>query len=226
MTRTSATATAPATASATTPATAPAAVSRRAHREPGEVFGAGFTLFADMLLVGVVTAVACLPVVTAPAALSAASAALRRSAATGVQVKAGDLLAGLRERLTSSALTKGLLPPAFAVLLLLDERLLRAGLPGAGLMAPVLLLLAVGAAAVGLRAVALDGPHRLCGRQALARSLADPRGTALLAAAAVLAAVLVWAMPVLLPLLPGPLALAATAVDVRHRPPAVSGTGR
>lgn len=192
------------------------AETRRARREPGEVFGSGFTLFADMLLVGVVAAVACLPVVTAPAALSAACAVLRRTAGSGVQVRVGDLLAEIRARLTLPALAKGLVPPAFGVLFLLDERLLRSGLPGAGAMAPVLLLLALAAAAVGLRAVALDGPHRLSGREALARSLADPRGTALLAGAVVLSALLLWAMPVLLPLLPGPLAFAATAVEVRH----------
>ncbi|MCL2728476.1 MAG: hypothetical protein FWE15_00455 [Actinomycetia bacterium] len=188
---------------------------RRARREPGEVFGSGFTLFADMLLVGVVTAVACLPVVTAPAALSAACAVLRRTAGTGVQVKVGDLVAELRARLTLPALAKGLAPPAFGALFLLDVALLRSGLPGASVMAPVLLLLALGAAAVGLRAVALDVPHRLSGREALTRSLADPRGTALLSGAVVLAALLGWAMPVLLPLLPGPLAFAATAVDLR-----------
>jgi len=179
------------------------------------VFGSGFTLFADMLLVGVVTAVACLPVVTAPAALSAACAVLRRTAGTGVQVDVGDLVAELRARLTLPALAKGLAPPAFGALFLLDVALLRSGLPGASVMAPVLLLLALGAAAVGLRAVALDVPHRLSGREALARSLADPRGTALLSGAVVLAALLGWAMPVLLPLLPGPLAFAATAVDLR-----------
>ncbi|MCL2553648.1 MAG: hypothetical protein FWE75_16050 [Actinomycetia bacterium] len=188
---------------------------RRARREPGEVFGSGFTLFADMLLVGVVTAVACLPVVTAPAALSAACAVLRRTAGTGVQVKVGDLVAELRARLTLPALAKGLAPPAFGALFLLDVALLRSGLPGASVMAPVLLLLALGAAAVGLRAVALDVPHRLSGREALTRSLADPRGTALLSGAVVLAALLGWAVPVLLPLLPGPLAFAATAVDLR-----------
>ncbi|WP_425824993.1 hypothetical protein [Streptomyces fractus] len=37
----------------------------------------------------------------------------------------------------------------------------------------------------------------------------------LLAGAVVLAVLLVWAMPVLVPLLPGPLAFAATAVDLR-----------
>ncbi|MFI1094022.1 hypothetical protein [Streptomyces sp. NPDC020917] len=194
---------------------------RRARREPGEVFGSGFTLFADMLLVGVVTAVACLPVVTAPAALSAACAVLRRTAGSGVQVKAADLVTALRARLTLPALAKGLVPPAFGVLLLLDGELLRSGLPGSAVMAPVLLLLALGGAAVGLRAVALDIPHRLSGREALTRSLADPRGTALLSGAVLLAALLLWAIPVLLPLLPGPLALAATAVDLRtptHRP--------
>ncbi|WP_405911513.1 hypothetical protein OG760_00300 [Streptomyces sp. NBC_00963] len=117
----------------------------------------------------------------------------------------------------AAALVKGLVPPAFGVLFLLDEELLRSGLPGAAVMAPVLPLLALGAAAVGLRAVALDGPYRLCGREAPARSLADPRGTALPVGAVLLATLLLWAMPVLLPLLPGPPAFAATAVDLRHR---------
>lgn len=53
-------------------------------REPGEVFGPRMTLFADMLSVGLATALVCLPVVTAPAALSTACAVLGvRGGATG-----------------------------------------------------------------------------------------------------------------------------------------------
>jgi hypothetical protein len=37
-------------------------------REAGEVFGPRMTLFADVLSVGLATSVACLPLVTAPAA--------------------------------------------------------------------------------------------------------------------------------------------------------------
>lgn len=49
------------------------------RREPGELFGPRFTLFADMLAVGLATAVASLPLITAPTALAAACNVLRRS---------------------------------------------------------------------------------------------------------------------------------------------------
>ena len=39
-------------------------------REAGEVFGPRMTLFADVLSVGLATAVVCLPLITVPAALS------------------------------------------------------------------------------------------------------------------------------------------------------------
>ncbi|WP_306319607.1 MULTISPECIES: hypothetical protein [unclassified Streptomyces] len=188
------------------------------RREPGEVFGGGFTLFADMLLVGLLTSLACLPVVTAPAAFSAASATLRGAARDGRTVNSRVYVGELRARLTGRALLGGLLPPALAVLLLLDGALVRSGLPGARVLAPALLLLALGAAVVGLRATALEAPHQLSVREGLVRTLAEPRGSLLLAGAVVLAALLAWAMPMLVPLLAGPLAFAATAVDLRHSP--------
>ncbi|MFI6348227.1 hypothetical protein [Streptomyces sp. NPDC050560] len=197
------------------PASAPV-VRPEARKEPGEVFGPGFTLFADMLLVGLLTAVACLPVVTAPAAFAAASASLRESAASGVQVRLGAYAGHLRARSTPRGLAAGLLPPAVAALLLLDHAAVRAGLPGSAVAAPALLLLALGAAVVGLRATALAAPGTLSAREALLRSCADPRGSALLAGALVLAALLVWSMPLLVPLLPGPLAFAATVMEVRY----------
>ncbi|MCX4835892.1 hypothetical protein OG785_40895 [Streptomyces sp. NBC_00006] len=187
----------------------------RQRREPGEVFGGGFSLFADMLLVGLLTSVACLPVVTAPAAFSAASATLRGTARSGVQISVRGYVGELRARLGARTLLAGLVPPLFALLLFLDSRLLGADLPGAQVLAPALLLLALGAAVVGLRATALEEPHRLSARESLVRSVADPRGSLLLAGAVVLAALLAWAMPMLVPLLPGPLAFAATAVDLR-----------
>ncbi|MGW0686910.1 hypothetical protein ACWD2L_26505 [Streptomyces sp. NPDC002754] len=190
------------------------------RREPGEVFGGGFTLFADVLLVGLLTSVACLPVVTAPAAFSAASATLRGTAQGGVQFNMVTYIGELRTRLTGRTLLAGLVPPLLGVLLLLDSRLVGTDLPGAQVLAPALLLLALGAAVVGLRATALEKPHLLSAREGLVRSLADPRGSLLLAGAVVLAVLLAWAMPMLVPLLPGPLAFAATVVDLR------SPTGR
>ncbi|MFZ3565367.1 hypothetical protein ACOKM5_00220 [Streptomyces sp. BH097] len=197
---------------------APRGAGRR-RREPGEVFGGGFSLFADMLLVGLLTTLACLPVITAPAAFSAASATLRGTARSGVQISVRGYLGELRARLCGRSLLAGLVPPLFALLLFLDSQLVGSGLPGARILAPALLLLALGAAVVGLRTTALEEPDRLSAREGLVRSLADPRGSLLLAGAVVLAVLLAWAMPTLVPLLPGPLAFAATAVDLRSPAP-------
>ncbi|WP_206282188.1 extracellular solute-binding protein [Streptomyces rhizosphaericus] len=90
-----------------------------------------------------------------------------------------------------------------------------AALPGAAVMAPVLALLVLGATVVALRATALRAPHPLSAREALLRSAADPRGSLLLAGAVFLGALLAWSIPLLVPLLPGPLAFAATVVDLR-----------
>ncbi|PPS91272.1 hypothetical protein [Streptomyces sp. MH60] len=197
---------------------------------PGEVFSSGFTLFADMLLVGLLTAVACLPVVTAPAAFAAASATLRRAAEDGVPVDTGTYAGHLRARLTRGSLAGGLAVPLLVAVLLVDSALTRTTLPGADVMAPALTLLTLGIAVLALRTTALPAPHALSPREGLLRSLADLRGTLLLAGAVVLAALLAWSIPVLIPLLPGPLAFAATVVDLRctgeGRGPAAGGGTR
>ncbi|MFC4013630.1 hypothetical protein ACFOY2_40820 [Nonomuraea purpurea] len=188
---------------------------RRDRREPGEVFGPGFTLFADVLLVGVLTSAASLPVVTAPAAIAAAAATLRQSAVDGVPVRFGTYTGHLRARLSAGTLAAGLAVPLLVVVLLIDAALVRSGLPGANIVAPALALLALGAAVVGLRAAALEAPHQVSLREGLIRSVADPRGTLLLACAVLLAGLLAWSIPLLIPLLPGPPAFAAIAVDLR-----------
>lgn len=190
----------------------------RDRREPGEVFGAGFTLFADMLLVGLLTSLACLPVVTAPAAFAAASATLRQAADGVAPVRVGTFTGHLRANISVRSLLGGLLPPLLAVVLRIDAALTDSALPGAGVMAPALVLLTLGCAVVALRATALRAPHRLSLREGLLRSIAAPRGSLLLAAAVVLAALLAWSVPLLVPLLPGPLAFAATVVDLRTDP--------
>ncbi|AGP52056.1 hypothetical protein M271_02105 [Streptomyces rapamycinicus NRRL 5491] len=188
---------------------------RRERREPGEVFGSGFSLFADMLLVGLLTSAACLPVVTAPAAFAAASATLRQAADNRVQVRTGTYGAHLRARLSARSAALGLVPPLLAVVVLIDAALMRAALPGAAVMAPALALLVLGATVVALRATAIEAPHPLSAREALLRSAADPLGSLLLAGAVLLGALLAWSIPLLIPLLPGPLAFAATVVDLR-----------
>jgi hypothetical protein len=188
---------------------------RREHREPGEVFGSGFALFADMLYVSLLTCVACLPVGTAPAAFAAASATLREAAGGGAPVRIGGYLRALRAGLSVRTVAAGLALPLLAVVVAVDAGLARSALPGAGAVAPALALFVLGAAVVGLRATALGAPHRLSVREGFVRSAADPRGALLLAAAVLLAVVIAWSVPLLVPLLPGPLAFAATVVDLR-----------
>ncbi|MER7202366.1 hypothetical protein CG723_13990 [Streptomyces sp. CB01635] len=187
----------------------------RDRREPGEVFGPGFSLFADVLLVGLLTTAACLPVVTAPAAFAAASTALRQSAVHGLPVRAGTYVAHLRAHMTARVLAAGCVPPLLALVLLIDAALLRSSLPGAAVMSPALALLTLGVMVVGLRATALEAPHRLSAREGFFRSVADPRGSLLLAGAVLLSLLLAWSIPLLAPLLSGPLAFAATVVGLR-----------
>ncbi|MFE2373886.1 hypothetical protein [Streptomyces sp. NPDC059398] len=187
----------------------------RDRREPGEIFGPGFSLFADVLLVGLLTTVACLPVVTAPAAFAAAAGTLRATADRGLQAGAGAYIGQLRAHLTRRTLAAGLVPPLLVLVLLTDAALLRGALPGAALVSPVLALLTLGAMVVGLRATALETPYRLSAREGFLRTVADPRGTLLLAGAVLLSVLIVGSIPLLVPLLPGPLAFAATVVELR-----------
>jgi uncharacterized membrane protein YesL len=208
----------------TAQASSPAAPAAHDRREPGELFGNGFSLFADMLLVGLLTSVACLPIITAPAAFGAASATLRPITGHGAPVRTTAYVAHLRAHLSAASLAGGLLAPALAVILVIDAGLLDSALPGAHAVAVALVLLVLGAAVVALRASALQVPRRLSVREALLRSAADPRGSLLLAGGALLAGLLAWSMPLLIPLLPGPLAFAATVVDIRSTPNHRSGT--
>ncbi|MEV6592039.1 hypothetical protein AB0N36_29255, partial [Streptomyces acidicola] len=102
----------------------------RTTREAGEIFGPRMTLFADVLSVGFATAVACLPLVTAPAALSTACTVLR-----GVRedrpATAGRYFALLGRRLRAGDLAAGAVALAGVLLALADLALARAGLPGA-----------------------------------------------------------------------------------------------
>ncbi|WP_405662826.1 hypothetical protein [Streptomyces sp. NBC_00079] len=186
-------------------------------REPGEVFGPRMTLFADMLSVGLATAAACLPLVTAPAALSTACAVLR-GAREDRPVTAGRYLALLRRRLRSGDLVVGAVALAGALLFAADLALAGAGLPGAPLFAVAAAGIGGCAALVALRACARpesldDWPAAL---RAAARDTArDVGGSGLVLLAVATAALCAWMLVPLAFLVPGPLALALTAVDVR-----------
>ncbi|MBC6460925.1 hypothetical protein [Actinomadura sp. HBU206391] len=109
-------------------------------------------------------------------------------------------------------------PVVPAVVLVFDWAAVRAGLPGHQVLGPLILLIAAGAAAVGLRAAALwrlGATWTSLWRGGAEAARADPYGTALLAFAVVAAAVVCWTFPVVIPLALGQLVLAAVAVDAR-----------
>ncbi|WP_037676117.1 hypothetical protein [Streptomyces griseus] len=194
-------------------------------REPGEVFGPRTTLFADMLSVGLATAVTCLPLLTAPAALSTACAVLR-GAGEGRPATAGRYFALLRQRLRAGDLVAGAVALAGVLLGAADLALAGAGLPGASLFAVPAASICAGATVVGLRAIARPESltdWRSAVRAAARDSVRDAGGSALVLLAVITAALCAWMLLPLAFLAPGPLALALTGIDVRH---AAARTGR
>lgn len=189
------------------------------HR--GDVFGARFELFADVLAVGLAVSVAVLPLVTAPAALATACTLLRRRRTYGEPCTAGRFFTALRGRLAHPGeWAAGAAALVFAALLAADAGLAAAGLPGGAPFAAALAAVAAAAAVVGLRSCALrtDEPAPGWGpavRAGAARAASDLPGSGLVVLALCTAGVCAWALPPVLLLLPGPLALALTAVELR-----------
>lgn len=171
-----------------------------------------FAPFADCLLLGVFLLVCSLPVVTAFPALVAGCAVLREQAYGGPGVTPRQLVNALR-RVLRSGHTVWLVPSAVLALLWLDALALDAHGPGLG--APVAAASAV-VAALGLRCAAgwREGTAWRTVVIAAFRSMPQqPLVLVLLAGSVVAAAVLLAMSPVLLLIVLGPLALAATAAD-------------
>ncbi|MBE4734589.1 MULTISPECIES: hypothetical protein [Streptomyces] len=195
----------------------------RTDREPGEIFGPRMTLFADVLSVGVAVAVVSLPLVTVPAALSTACAVLR-GVREGRPVTAARFLGALRRRLRPGDLAAGLLALGGLFLALVDLALAGAGLPGGRAFALLVAALGGCAAVIGLRACARPesvGDWPAAVRGAARDAVRDPGGSALVVLAVATAAASAWMLLPLVFLVPGLLALALTAVDVRGKGVAV-----
>ncbi|XUL93632.1 hypothetical protein ACQ86D_49280 [Streptomyces galilaeus] len=191
------------------------------RREPGELFGPRFTLFADMLAIGMAAAVASLPLITAPTALAAACSVLRRAIREDRPVTLGEYVAEFRAHGLRRSVLAGVTAFAALTLVVLDLALARAGLPGAGPMSWALTGLAAAGLVLALRAAA--DPEVAHGwipalTRAATRSVKDPVGCALIAAAVGLCVAFLWMLPLLALLLPGPLAFAITAVELRAEP--------
>lgn len=193
------------------------------RREPGELFGPRFTLFADMLAVGLAAAVTSLPLITAPTAFAAACAVLRRSIREDRPVTMGEYVSEFRAHGLRSVLLAGVTVFGAVTLVVLDLALAGAGLPGARPVSWALIAVAGAGLVAALRAAAdpeVARGWRPALSRAAARSVTDPRGCALIVTAVGLCVAFVWMLPLLALLLPGPLAFAITAVELRIEPPA------
>ncbi|MEV4339141.1 hypothetical protein [Streptomyces sp. NPDC049590] len=194
-------------------------MSRARVRTPRESGSAErFGVFAETLLTGVWIAVACLGVVTCPAAFAAGARHLRRRTAHqggGWRQFAADFRSALR-----GGWAVGVAGWAAVWVAWLDVRAVRAGLPGGPLVGAVGLLALLGLAVAGLRAAAVWAPGerwRALLADAGRRTVRDPAGSFLLVGGAVLtctSALLV--APLAVPVL-GAVAAAAVAVEERHR---------
>ncbi|WP_425837533.1 hypothetical protein [Streptomyces fractus] len=191
----------------------------RGRKQPGEVFGTRMSLFADVLSIGMVTALVSLPLVTAPAALSTACAVLR-GAAEHRPSTAGRYVAELRARFRAGDVGAGAVLLLALGLVAADAALAGAGLPGAAVFAGAAGLFAAGALAVGLRACGRAESvtdWRAALRAAVRDATYDLPGTGLVLLAVATCGLCTWMMLPLAFLVPGPLALALVAVEGRRR---------
>ncbi|MET8804554.1 hypothetical protein [Streptomyces sp. NPDC004546] len=181
------------------------------------VFAERFAVFAECLLTGVWIAVACLGVVTYPAAFAAGARHLRRRAGHqggGRREFAADFRAALR-----GGWAVGLAGWILAALAQVDVLAVRAELPGGPAAGAVGLFALIGLAVAGLRAAAVWAPGerwRVLLAAAGRRTVRDPAGSFLLVGGAVLvvcSALLI--APLAVPVL-GAVAAAAVAVEERY----------
>ncbi|MGW0422706.1 hypothetical protein [Streptomyces sp. NPDC003015] len=191
----------------------------RVKARRASVFGGErFALFAESLLTGVWIAVACLGLVTYPAAFAAGARHLRR--------RTGHEGGGWREFVADfrTAVRRGWLVGvagwAVAVAVWVDVQAARAGIPGGPLVGAVGLFALIGLAVAGLRAVAVWTPGaswRALLADAVRRTLRDPAGSFLIVAGlAVVALSAGFLAPLAVPVL-GAVAAAAVAVEERYR---------
>ncbi|MDH6432888.1 hypothetical protein M2158_001365 [Streptomyces sp. SAI-144] len=191
----------------------------RVARRRASVFGGErFALFAETLLTGVWIAVACLGLVTYPAAFAAGARHLRR--------RTGHEGGGWREFVADfrTAVRRGWLVGVAgwvaAAAVWVDVQAARAGIPGGPLVGAVGLFALIGLAVAGLRATAVWAPGaswRALLADAVRRTLRDPAGSFLIVAGlAVVALSTGFVAPLAVPVL-GAVAAAAVAVEERYR---------
>lgn len=182
------------------------------------VFGERFAVFAECLLTGVWIAVACLGVVTYPAAFAAGARHLRRRTTHrggGLREFVADFRTAVR-----GGWAVGLAGWAVAAAVRVDVLAVRAGLPGGPLVGAVGVLALVAAAVALLRATAVWAPGttwRALLADAGRRTVLDPAGSFLVVCGlAVVALSAGFVPPLAVPVL-GAVTAAAVAVEERYR---------
>ncbi|WP_290060986.1 DUF624 domain-containing protein [Amycolatopsis solani] len=178
---------------------------------------AGLGEFSDCLLAGLLVALASVPVLTAAPALVAGCRAVERSR-RGVGGPLWTTFWADFRSVAREGVLFGLGCLAAVVVFAVDLEV-AGSLPGAGVLRPVLGVLAGAAAIVAVRTCeAVSSGESSWRRAALAaarESVALPGSAALLAAAIGVSAVLVWMLPILAFVITGPLCLAAVATGGR-----------
>lgn len=191
----------------------------RVKARRASVFGGErFAVFAETLLTGVWIAVACLGLVTYPAAFAAGARHLRRRT-THEGGGWREFVADFRTAVRRGWLV-GLAGWAAAAAVWVDVQAARAGIPGGPFVGAVGLFALIGVVVAGLRAAAVWTPGaswRALLADAVRRTLRDPAGSFLIVAGlAVVALTAGFLAPLAVPVL-GALAAAAVAVEERHR---------
>lgn len=196
---------------------AQARVKARAQR--GEsVFRERFSVLAECLLTGVWIAVACLGVVTYPAAFAAGARHLRRRTAH----RAGGLrefVVDFRTAVRGGWLV-GLAGWAVAGAVWVDVLAARAGLPGGPFAGAACVFALIGTVVALLRASAVWAPGatwRALLATAGRRTVLDPAGSFLVVCGLVVVALSAWFVPPLAVPVLGAVAAAAVAVEERYR---------
>lgn len=182
------------------------------------VFGERFALFAECLLTGVWIAVACLGVVTYPAAFAAGARHLRRRTTHevgGWREFVADFRAAVR-----GGWAVGLAGWAAAAAVWVDVLAARAGIPGGPFVGAVGIFALIGLAVALLRAAAVWTPGaawRALLADAGRRTVLDPAGSFLVVCGlAVVTLSALFVAPLAVPVL-GAVAAAAVAVEERYR---------
>ncbi|MEU9168371.1 hypothetical protein AB0D34_11340 [Streptomyces sp. NPDC048420] len=190
----------------------------KARRRASVFGGERFALFAEALLTGVWISVACLGLVTYPAAFAAGARHLRRRTSH----EAGgwrEFVADFRTAVRRGWLV-GVAGWVAAGAVWVDVQAARAGIPGGPLVGAVGLFALIGLVVAGLRATAVWTPGaswRALLADAVRRTLHDPAGSFLIVAGlAVVALSAGFVAPLAVPVL-GAVAAAAVAVEERYR---------